>query len=633
MFDHAPVGPKCPILTDKGMSIQEAVGDCLPEFRAYKLGKKRWSYNQVELVVCEEGGNKQLTIKQAVHAGPASKGDDKGSGVSFEIILGNDEKLILDTFLVYDHPHAVSTPGGEGKLHEWTLVDRCACQRGCSGPVLRPIQRYGKLGKRSWGGSPSPDLTDRTNHNMKDTRYMYLSFDEAGTHVSFKSFRLITAVYDSKGRHLTSTASPPVRVLANNDVPTGAAHLQIVAKLPQDWEGWATALAPMDSLDARFAAAGIHSGSLRRGNSSNPTSQDSPSSSDGEAVNTSLRVPNYATLLSPYRTRRASAAREPQQPESPLQCLSTGNEPSSLLLDGTTARMTPGVEVASPPLQRCGGSLSMWLDNDGEQKNTHSPAPAMKNVSVTAHVTVPNNAPKRPRFIGAMTSSEPLPHSVDFEAHFPALLGPALGFNFQNHRSVAAAVAASTATGHHRAASDDPIAAFVELMMQNQVEVSPEEPIVELPGRMGGGAQAQPGSQQTQRSPQDLKGAMQCQSVNPMHRSILHNIPGTPLYIETPTPSALDELFEGIHSSKCFSKYVCSMAVIHAQLLLCARMRSLFVLSYYSAPQLYGLTNDFSFLLVCAAFDSILQDDASFPPVKLPTSPFASTAALCTHAV
>lgn len=173
------------------------------------------------------------------------------------------------------------------------LVDRCACQKGCTGPVLRAIQRFGKLGKRAWGTVPSPDITDRTNNNMKvragalawpggpralpcfaraapwrlaaarwlglnyllsflpaldltsplplaslapslqDPRYFYLSFDEAGTHVGVKTFRLVVAVYDQGGRRrLAECVSPPVRVLANNDVPTGAAHIMLHAQIP-----------------------------------------------------------------------------------------------------------------------------------------------------------------------------------------------------------------------------------------------------------------------------------------------------------------------------------------------------------------------------------------------------------------
>jgi hypothetical protein len=39
------------------------------ECRAYKLGKKRWSYNQVELVLGEvDGGSRTAAIQEVVHA-------------------------------------------------------------------------------------------------------------------------------------------------------------------------------------------------------------------------------------------------------------------------------------------------------------------------------------------------------------------------------------------------------------------------------------------------------------------------------------------------------------------------------------------------------------------------------------
>jgi hypothetical protein len=69
---------------------------------------------------------------------------------------------------------------------------------------------------------------------------MYLSLDEACTHVDAASFRLVAGVYNRQGTRLLATAvSPPVRVLANNDVPTGAARIPLDARLPADWEGWA----------------------------------------------------------------------------------------------------------------------------------------------------------------------------------------------------------------------------------------------------------------------------------------------------------------------------------------------------------------------------------------------------------
>lgn len=39
-----------------------------PLRRAYKLGKKRWSYNQVELRLADAGGTRRAVVKQTAHA-------------------------------------------------------------------------------------------------------------------------------------------------------------------------------------------------------------------------------------------------------------------------------------------------------------------------------------------------------------------------------------------------------------------------------------------------------------------------------------------------------------------------------------------------------------------------------------
>ena len=45
--------------------------------RAYKLGKKRWSYNQCELVLQEQGGSKVLTVKEAASVTQTSSDSSK----------------------------------------------------------------------------------------------------------------------------------------------------------------------------------------------------------------------------------------------------------------------------------------------------------------------------------------------------------------------------------------------------------------------------------------------------------------------------------------------------------------------------------------------------------------------------
>ncbi len=57
-------------------------------------------------------------------------------------------------------------------------------------------------------------------------RYMYFAIDEACNHVGSKRFRLIAGVYNQTGEELLgSGCSQPIRVLANNDIPNGAAHI------------------------------------------------------------------------------------------------------------------------------------------------------------------------------------------------------------------------------------------------------------------------------------------------------------------------------------------------------------------------------------------------------------------------
>ena len=47
------------------------------------------------------------------------------------------------------------------------------------GPILRPIQRLGKLGKRS--NVPQTETADP--NQTKDPKFVYLSIDECGSHV------------------------------------------------------------------------------------------------------------------------------------------------------------------------------------------------------------------------------------------------------------------------------------------------------------------------------------------------------------------------------------------------------------------------------------------------------------------
>ena len=51
--------------------------------------------------------------------------------------------------------------------------------------------------------------------------------------------RLVVGAYDEAGEVLLGACcSPPIRVLANNDVPTGAAYIALTLPLRNDWDGW-----------------------------------------------------------------------------------------------------------------------------------------------------------------------------------------------------------------------------------------------------------------------------------------------------------------------------------------------------------------------------------------------------------
>ena len=57
---------------------------------------------------------------------------------------------------------------------------------------------------------------------------MYCAIDEAGSHVGSKSFRLVVGVYSQTGKDLLGSAcSQPIRVVANNAIPHGAAHIPL----------------------------------------------------------------------------------------------------------------------------------------------------------------------------------------------------------------------------------------------------------------------------------------------------------------------------------------------------------------------------------------------------------------------
>ncbi|KAI3429666.1 hypothetical protein D9Q98_005751 [Chlorella vulgaris] len=261
----------CPLTTSLPHSWGEhsGPGSQLPDIRAYKLGKKRWSYNQVELVLGEaKGGARTASVRQVVHAeGTKFHQAHQDSAVAFHVELESGAKLQAQIFLCYDrppfNPRSGSSSGGSASSsdsgsaavagsdhHAWHLVTRKDCCKKCEGRVLRSIQRFGRQGKRCRNGDAKPAAAPEGDaagssasaapvSSKKDPKFMYLSLDEACTHVDASAFRLVAGIYNRQGTRLLATSvSPPIRVLANNDVPTGAARIKLEAHLPADWEGW-----------------------------------------------------------------------------------------------------------------------------------------------------------------------------------------------------------------------------------------------------------------------------------------------------------------------------------------------------------------------------------------------------------
>lgn len=250
----------CPISTAMSLSAQEMVsrgnGVDFEEIKAYKLGKKRWSYNQIQITILEKDGNRELHSKQALHSGTACEDLGDVGGIKYQITLSNDEVVTIHMFLVYDYyqiDSSVRPQPNKSGMYEWILVNRADCKRCCEGPTLRAIQRLGKLGRRTGSNcstpqscsSTAPRTLSRSNSSMKDSRYMYVSLDEAVTHVGCRSFRLVCGAYDASCSIIGTSVSPPIKVLANNDVPTGAAHIEMSMYVDSTWKGWENSFQPV----------------------------------------------------------------------------------------------------------------------------------------------------------------------------------------------------------------------------------------------------------------------------------------------------------------------------------------------------------------------------------------------------
>ena len=431
---------------------------------------------------------------------------------------------------------------------------------------------------------------------------MYLSFDEAGTHVASRicKFRLVAAVYDeSRENKLCTAASPPVRVLANNDVPNGAAHLQLMVNMPSTWKGWKTTPAPLRLSFASGVTSSITESpaptkkSTRRApKPANSSDSESLYSEESEAVQRSS-----GAAASLYHTRRRSVAAKiaaadasttphshPQPAASPLCHSDDGNSPSPLLVVSTAARMTPGMEGPLPSSQQQHLSQSMpslipvtvWINAEYKalEQNGGSPTKRLRHEDINAAAAA-----------AAAAVTSPLPHSANFEPHFPVLLGPS-GVHHQHHQLDGTTT--TNTTGQHNQhqhnrnnnnsrhvagggavhhiqgtpLDDDPIAAFVELMMiqappQQAYHHDHQDPVIELPTDIHHHDDHHHHHHQGAATADDGNGAPADEV--PSTDQISHHHHHADKYVHmqaigaasiaTPTPSALDDIFAGIHAN------------------------------------------------------------------------------------
>ncbi|KAL0026159.1 hypothetical protein WJX79_006416 [Trebouxia sp. C0005] len=228
----------------------------LPELRAYKLGKRRWSYNQCELILHQDDARGPGNVLAAVGSVYQKGSDleelrrDLDGQVVYEVQLENGVIVRVVLYLVYAvasnqccQTDMAFQQRGQADMHDgfqWNLVTRSECSKGCQGPLLHTVRRYGSLGCRFTGPSTQVQ-TDSCLVKKKQNRYMYCAIDEAGSHVGSKSFRLVVGVYSQTGKDLLGSAcSQPIRVMANNDIPNGAAHIPLVVNARKDWAGWQT---------------------------------------------------------------------------------------------------------------------------------------------------------------------------------------------------------------------------------------------------------------------------------------------------------------------------------------------------------------------------------------------------------
>ena len=99
------------------------------------------------------------------------------SSLLYNIRMKNGSCAHLHVYCVYEHEVTdIAQHTAKQKEFEWECVTRGKCSHGCQGPVLMPMQRFG----RHLGGRKG---------EVKTPSSLHISVDEASNHVGVRGFR------------------------------------------------------------------------------------------------------------------------------------------------------------------------------------------------------------------------------------------------------------------------------------------------------------------------------------------------------------------------------------------------------------------------------------------------------------
>ncbi|CAN5958875.1 unnamed protein product [Sphagnum jensenii] len=243
----------CPVSTSTAVAIAEQ-----PELRAYKLGKQKCSYNQVELVIKDIGSGRmsELKVSEAIETCVGTEVNEKlrESCLKFNVRFVNNNRMHMYIYIVYASPYGTTRSDKNTLMYHWMPVTRSKCRKNCKGPVIRGLQRFGRMPRRGASAVEGED-------SWKEPRHLYIAIDEASTHVcprhETSKFRLLVAAYDDKDHLLGTTVSSSIRVLANNDAPLGAASFKLHCNIRGGWGGPGSTTSPLQSSRVQLLGAAV----------------------------------------------------------------------------------------------------------------------------------------------------------------------------------------------------------------------------------------------------------------------------------------------------------------------------------------------------------------------------------------